>query len=233
MLRTLHEVKYGLFLLDMCLYFLLWGDRAICLNAFWAGKIIAIYNVLLSFENSPEERPLLKKLFLVKRMQIGSLELASEKTDDRGKENGEASILEESRNLIRDGVFWKRVKKNWVIANREGNLGGNQKYLQENLWKISKEYVMSMLFPIIPQRPWYGCDMLYVYCQIKHIYYYVSFNTQVALKFLWVSPVFCVPHFWNLLLAGRRKGFEISRTGLKVTHEGGETGEQAVNNLCN
>lgn len=43
-------------------------------------------------------------------MQIGSLELASEKTDDRGKENGEASILEESRNLIRDGVFQKRVK---------------------------------------------------------------------------------------------------------------------------
>lgn len=44
-------------------------------------------------------------------MQVGSLELASEKTMAEGKGNGESSSFKKSRSLIRDGVFRKRVKK--------------------------------------------------------------------------------------------------------------------------
>lgn len=98
------------------------------------------------------------------------------------------------------------VKKSWAVAKRWGYLG---KRSEENLWWFPMECVMSIVFPITPQRPWHCCDMPYVYSQIKHIYYYKNVNIQVTLKWLWMLPVFGFQWFWKLLLSEKGKGFEV------------------------
>lgn len=101
------------FLYDVYLYFLLWGNRVICLTAFWEEKLIAIYNALMLLKTM-EKGPFLKKLFLVKRMQTGSLELASEKTDGGGEERCES-------------FYWgiKKPDKGWSIEKERGKNPGN------------------------------------------------------------------------------------------------------------
>lgn len=76
--------------------------------------------------------------------------MASEETDDRGKEDEETSILEESRSLIRDGGFRER-EKNCVIANREGKLGRGR--LEIFRRKFMKNFQGVCNVSLIPYHP--------------------------------------------------------------------------------